>query len=374
MLISHFTPVVGGMETLALQLGRGLVQRGYPITVVTQRPPGTAVCEDISGIQVHRVLSGRGRGIVYALTYLASLLRALVRLHRQYRVLHANHLYLEALGAALVGSVAKVPALAVNACGGVFGDFARLRKTRMILALPLLRRLDCVVALSREIRDELTAHGFAPGQIVQIPMGVDVERFVPAVEPGAARDQAGLGPETVLCLGRLDPQKGLEDALVAWAHVTVQKPAAQLVLVGDGPSRYALEAQARALGLEGRVRFLGLRRDPEILLQGSQVFLFPSRSEGMPNALLEAMATGLPCVASRIGGNSDLVEHGVSGMLIPPGDVRALAEAVITLLDDPSLRNRLGTLARRVAVEQYSMDRIVRQYAELYADLTGAHG
>ncbi len=371
MLISHFTPVVGGMETLALQLGRGLVQRGYPITVVTQRLPGMAACEDISGIQVHRVLSGRGRGIVYAFTYLASLLMALARLHRQYRVLHANHLYLEAMGAALVGRLSKVPALAVNACGGVFGDFARLRKTRMILALPLLRRLDRVVALSREIQDELTAHGFTPGQIVQIPMGVDVDRFVPAVEPGAARDQAGLGPETVLYVGRLDPQKGLEDALAAWAQVTARRPAAQLVLVGDGPSRCTLEAQARALSLEGRVRFLGLRRDPEILLQGSQVFLFPSRSEGMPNALLEAMATGLPCVATRIGGNSDLVQHGVTGLLTPPGDAEALADALLALLEDRALRKRLGASARSAVIEGYGMDRIVSRYAELYATLAG---
>ncbi len=371
MLISHFPPAIGGTERQAHGLAAGLAVAGHRVTVLTLARRGAPAREIQDGVVVERALKGRGRGVIYAITYGMSLLRHLRRLRFRNAILHAHHLYLEAIAAAYLGLRSGLPAIAKVACGGPDGDFARLKRTGLTPSLPLLRRLSRVVAISAETEAELLAHRFIPDQIVRIPNGVDAVRFAPAPEPELARQQMGFGPETVLFLGRLDAQKGLDVAIEAWTRVATRRPAARLVLVGDGPARAVLEDKAQSLGLIGRVSFLGMRSDPERLLQACQIFVLPSRSEGMSNALLEAMATGLPCVASCIGGSSDLVEHGVTGLLAPPGNATTLAEMLCTLLDDGSLRNRLGTAARAGVIERYGMDRVVRAYMELYATLTG---
>jgi len=371
MVLGHFPPAIGGTETQARCLAAGLASMGHRVTVLTLARPGAPARETLDGIAVERALTGRGRGLLFAVMYGASLLRHLRRLRAGHAVLHAHHLYLEAMATAWVGPRAGLPTIAKGAGGGPNGDFARPRRTGLAWGLPLLKRLTRVVAISAEIEGELLDHGFAADRIARIPNGVDVTRFAPAVDAAAARARAGFGPETVLFLGRLDEQKGLDTALVAWAGIVGRRPAAQLVLAGAGPAQAALEAQASGLALGNRVRFLGARSDPETLLQASQIFLLPSRSEGMSNALLEAMASGLACVASRIGGNSDVLEHGTTGLLVAPGDAGALADAVLALLEDPGLRNRLGKGARAAAVERYAMDRVVQRYADLYAALAG---
>lgn len=371
MVLGHFAPAIGGTETQARCLAAGLAGTGHRVTVLTLARPGAPAREMLDGVAVERALMARGRGVLFAATYGASLLRHLRRLRAGHAILHAHHLYLEAMAAAWVGRRVALPAIAKVAGGGPGGDFARLRRTGLAWGLPLLKRLTRVVAISAEIEGELLDHGFAADRIARIPNGVDVMRFAPAVDQATAQAQAGFGPETVLFLGRLDGQKGLDTALVAWARIVARRPAAQLVLAGVGPAQATLEAQAGALGLRDRVRFLGARPNPEVLLRASQIFLLPSRSEGMSNALLEAMATGLACVASRIGGNSDLLEQGATGLLVPPGDAAALTEALAALLEDPGLRDRLGRAARAVAAELYAMDRVVRMYADLYAALAG---
>ncbi len=371
MLISHFPPAVGGTERQAYELAAGLAGAGHRVTVLTLARPGAPAREVRDGIAIERALTARGRGALYAATYGLSLLRHARRFRAGHAVLHAHHLYLEAMAAAYRSLQSGLPAIAKVACGGPDGDFARLKQTRLTSALPLLRRLNRVVAISSETQAELLAHNFAADRIARIPNGVDPIRFAPAPDPEAARQQVNFAPDTVLFLGRLDPQKGLDVALHAWAHVAARRPAAGLLLAGDGPARPALEARAQELGVAGRVRFLGARPDPERLLQASRIFVLPSRSEGMSNALLEAMATGLPCVASRIGGNTDLVEHGITGLLTPPEDAASLADALCVLLEDDDLCHRLGTAARAAVVERYGMDRVVRQYMELYATLTG---
>jgi glycosyltransferase involved in cell wall biosynthesis len=369
MVLPHFAPAIGGTEGQAGCLAAGLAARGHRVTVLTLARPDAPARETREGVMIERTVTARGRGLVFAVTYGASLLRQLRRLRADRSILHAHHLYLEALAAAWVGRRGGLPAIAKVACGGADGDFARLRRTGIIHGLPLLRRLRRVVAITGEIESELLAHAFPADRIVRIPNGVDVDRFFPPRDPDAARERVGLAPESVLFLGRLEAQKGLDGALQAWSQVARRRAGAQLVLAGEGPARADLEAQSQRLGLGNSVRFLGRRADPEDLLRAGQIFLLPSRSEGMANALLEAMATGLACVATRIGGNSELLAHGVTGLLVPPGNVEALADALLALLEDPGLRRQLGTAARAAAVERYGMDRVVRRYADLYAEL-----
>ncbi|MEI8192190.1 MAG: glycosyltransferase family 4 protein, partial [candidate division NC10 bacterium] len=249
MVISHFPPAVGGTEWQAHRLAASLARKGHRVTVLTLARPGTPAREMMDGVTVERALLGRGRGIVYAASYGLSLLRHLRRLRSEHAILHAHHLHLEAMAAAWVGVRAGLPAIAKVACGGSGGDFARLRRTRTSVGLPLLRHLRRVVAISAETEGELRAHGFEANRIVRIPNGVDLDRFAPAADVAVARAQVDFGPETLLFLGRLDPQKGLDVALTAWARVVVLRPSAQQVLAGDGLARPALEAQVEALGM-----------------------------------------------------------------------------------------------------------------------------
>jgi glycosyltransferase involved in cell wall biosynthesis len=192
-----------------------------------------------------------------------------------------------------------------------------------------------------------------------IPNGVDTDRFAPSAVSAPS--------DTVrLCfVGRLVRQKGLDVLLDALARLVDRSW--RLTLVGDGPERPKLVGQAVALGLAGRFRFVGWTDRDALpgLLAAHDLFVFPSRDEGMPNAVLEAMAAGLPVVATAIAGNEELVVDGQTGLLVPPGDPAALAQALVRLLDAPGLRGTYGRAGRDRVEREYSWKRVAEAYLRL---------
>jgi glycosyltransferase involved in cell wall biosynthesis len=146
-------------------------------------------------------------------------------------------------------------------------------------------------------------------------------------------------------------------------------PDAHLVLVGSGPEETRLRRLADSLGITGRVYFAGEQREVAPYLAASDVFVLPSRAEGLGLALMEAMSAGLPCVASRVGGIPDLIEDGQNGLLVEPEDVAGLAKALLKLLEDRELAKRLGDRARQFIFQNYNPDVIVSQYISLYRQL-----
>jgi glycosyltransferase involved in cell wall biosynthesis len=170
---------------------------------------------------------------------------------------------------------------------------------------------------------------------------------------------------TVVTLARLSPQKGI-DTLVTAAGLV---PEAKFLVVGDGPERTALEAQAESLGISSRVSFLGHRRDVPALLASADVFALPSLFEGLPLSVLEAMAAAKPVVASRIGGTDEAVVDGVTGILVPPSDPAALAQAIRTVLADPQLAARLGGAGRARVHEAFTTQAMVRGVEAVYDEL-----
>lgn len=151
--------------------------------------------------------------------------------------------------------------------------------------------------------------------------------------------------------------------------IAAVESSARLVMVGDGPLRPTLEARARDLGLNGAVRFLGAVPRAASFLPHFDVFVLSSVWEGMSNSLLEAMAAGRPVVATRVGGNPEVVVDGETGLLVPPRDPRALADAVLRLLGDPALAGRLGEAARRRVESQFTLEQMVSRMQELYDQL-----
>jgi glycosyltransferase involved in cell wall biosynthesis len=232
-----------------------------------------------------------------------------------------------------------------------------------------------VMILNEGMREEALKEHFPPHQLYWMPNPVDTSEFAPGSAGQRLEQRARLGipaaAPVVLYCGRLAPEKALPSLLDAFALVMRRIPEAVLVLVGDGPLRAPLAEQAERLGLAaGNIRFAGRVAPAKICgwLQIADVFTLVSPSEGFPCALVEAMSTGLASVVSDIPGNRQLIDPEEQGLLVPFGDVEAIAGAIRRVLEDASLRGRMGEAARRRVVENYSTDKIAERYEALFGD------
>ena len=216
-----------------------------------------------------------------------------------------------------------------------------------------------VVANSSAARSVLEREGLASGSIAVIPNGVDATLVRPS--PGSPRPL-----RTVITVANLRPEKSHETLVAAAALLVKDYPDLRFEIVGAGPRREELDALVRARDLQHRVSFLGHREDVPALLARADAFVLPSRSEALPNSAIEAMAAGLPVVASAVGGLLDLVEDGRTGILVPPGNADALAAALRRLAADPLLAARLGAAAADAVRQRYSFDRMVAAFEDLY--------
>jgi glycosyltransferase involved in cell wall biosynthesis len=224
------------------------------------------------------------------------------------------------------------------------------------------------------VKTWLVADGYAAGNITVIRNGLDLARFPGRGPDLALRRDLGVPPDAplVAMLARLDPQKGVEDFLDAAALVAARVEGAHFLIIGDnaltsGPGyRLELEARAARLGLARRVVFTGFRLDVPRLLSQVAVSVLPSLSEGLSNTLLESMAAGVPVVATRIGGNPEVVEHGATGWLVPPRDAAALGESIVSILLDPDRAVSFGRRARARVDEHFSLRRMVSETETFY--------
>ncbi len=367
-VLSHYHPVASGAERQALAQGSELVRRGHRVHVVTRAIAGRAADETIDGVLVHRWIRPVSLGPIFGLSFVASLVRALRRLRPEYDLIHTHQALWEAIGVGLGRRfLGGVPTLIQPASSGFYGEAQELARTR---GAPTLRRAILrntgFAAISGEIEREWLALGVPPDRMVRTASGVDVRHFRPG--PADPSVEATLPPPPrVVFTGRLHRQKNLDLLFHVWPEVAARTGAA-LVLVGQGPERDHLEALARKLGVDNRsVHFAGAVPDPADYLRAADAFALPSLAEGMSNSLLEAMATGLPCLASRIGGNTDLLGPG-TGLLLPP-DPGVWAGALIQVLTEPDLARGLGAAARLRIEASFSLDVVVDRYQSLYRRL-----
>jgi glycosyltransferase involved in cell wall biosynthesis len=248
------------------------------------------------------------------------------------------------------------------------------RAVRGLLEELVVQLADRVVVNAESLRPR----GRAGRRTVVVPSGVDSERFRPrVVEQATARTALGVAADRPLIgtVGRLEARKGTAVLLDALARLHAQgRHDVQLAIAGDGPLRAELTAQAGRLGVREHVSFLGDRGDVREVLAALDVFVLPSFTEGMSNALLEAMAMELPVVATRVGGTPEVLATGASGLLVPPGDPAAIAEAVGRLLATPAERERLGHAARRRIEEGYDVRAMVRRLESVYAAVAAPSG
>lgn len=371
MAIQSFRPTIGGGELQLERLLPRLASRGVAVTVLTRGFEGQPRREQTGGVQVRRTLLP-GRSAAASVAFVSeSLLRMLPRAARGGTVLHAHGAMSEgtiALGASAVG----IPALVTVFGAGWMGDFERLAtKPGGRARREWLMRRAWFVALSSEIRAELEGLGAPAEHILDIPNGVDEEVYRPAdpAERARLRRELGLPAGAVgAYVGRLEHIKGVDRLVRALADVDD----VTLVIVGDGTERPALEKLAADLGVEGRTRFVGFSDRVPDYLRAADAFLLASRGEGMSNALLEAMASGLACVATEASGVRELLGDD-RGLVVAGDDGEAWSQALGRLAADEALRARLGQNASALVRQRYSLDATADALVSAYERLAGRH-
>jgi glycosyltransferase involved in cell wall biosynthesis len=350
----------GGAETQVFLLALTLHRRGRPVEVVSLLPP-TAFQPELSaaGIPLHTLGMQPGRPSPFAVTRLAALLRRLRPLVLHSHMFHANVL------ARAMRVLLPIP----RSIGTLHSIAESGRESAAIQTRDRIYRLtdpltDLTVAVSRAVADRHTAaRAVPPHKVKVIPNAVDTERFQP--DPAAReRTRAGLGLSHEflwLAAGRLNWKKDYATLVGAFERL----PDGVLCIAGEGPLESELREQARPLG--ARVRFLGARDDLPALLNAADALALSSVVEGMPVVLLEAASTGLPCVASRVGGVEEVVVEGETGCLTSPGDRGAFAESMARLMALPAAsRAAMGRSARQRALASFDMRSIVAQWEAVY--------
>jgi sugar transferase (PEP-CTERM/EpsH1 system associated) len=287
-------------------------------------------------------------------------------LHRQRPTILHTWMFHANVPGRVLGRLAGVPI--VISSERTMGQEGGVRRWLNRITGPLPDRVACVSESVAEFAAQTI--GIPPAKLAVIPNGIPLEDFQPG-DRSSARVDLGIPLRVIVAgtVGRLQPVKGTSYLLEAWSRLASDYPDAILLLVGGGPQQAALEKKGRRLGISERVRFLGNRADVPDLLRGMDVFVLPSLWEGMPNAALEAMAVGLPVVATAVGGTSEVVVDGVTGLLVPPSDPDALAQSIARLLCDPDLRYKMGQAGRERVVNHFSVERTVEQTARLYEQL-----
>ena len=237
----------------------------------------------------------------------------------------------------------------------------------------LLRRADLHLAVGEDLKRLLVERGGLDGRRIRIiHNGTDCDKFRPDTPDPALRRALGIGDDArvIVTVASLKPIKNVSLLIEAAAEVNRSRSGAtHLLIVGDGPLRGKLEEQARRLGLEGRVTFAGIRDDVEELLRIGDVFALPSLSEASPNSVLEAMATGLPVVVTDVGCLREMVRDGENGAVVPSGDARAMASALIGYLDNTARAAAAGEAGRRIALERFSMETMCAERESTFAEL-----
>jgi glycosyltransferase involved in cell wall biosynthesis len=366
MIILDYYPRVGGAQTQLAMLAPLLQAQNIRISVLTRRFPGLAAYEMVAGVPVYR-LPASGPKPIAAFTFTLAALRWLYK--QRPDLIHAYSFLSPLTTAVIAKRLLHIPVIAKVLRGGLLGDVYRLeRKPLGSYRLAQYREhVSAFPIISAEIDAELQRIGVPEAKRHFIPNGVDTARFAPATPDQRVqlKQQLEIGEgKTAVYTGRLVPEKRVEHLIAAWPAVRQDHPDAQLLILGNGPREDILQQQAGA-----GVRFLGRLDNIVPYLQAADLFVLPSATEGLSNSLLEAMACGLPVVATDVGGAPDVVTSGQSGWLVPAEDPSALQNTILTALADSSLHQHMGHQARQVIVERYSLDTVANKLVNLYKSI-----
>jgi glycosyltransferase involved in cell wall biosynthesis len=367
-----------GAQKAMLELARGLKRRGHKVSVVTMYDKGNYVAVfaeryDLGIIDVGMKRPGERNPLLKGWRFIGGIVR-LYRLMRTLRpqVLQTFSHYSNILGP-LMAWLAGVP-VRISSQRMSLKDYSAwlLWLDRTIANSFLVHRMVAVSEGTRRFCIE--EEGINPDKLVKIHNGIDTKRFSMKLSSEAQRDlrqELGLYPKSlvVLTVARLHPQKGHRYLIEAIPQILRDFPQARFLFVGEGALAEVLVSQVSQTNLDKYIRFLGVRQDIPQLLAISDLFVLPSLWEGLPNSVLEAMAAGVPVIATDVDGTPELIGDGRTGLLVPPADPDALEEAICRLLRDESLRTALAEAARQRVEREFSCDVNLCSFVDLYQSL-----
>ena len=344
----------GGQEIRVLTEARGVARRGHAVAIAA--PEESRILQAAPGYGVEAIALPIARKSFQGLLALTGLLRG-----RQFDLLN-THSSTDSWLASVAACLQRHPPPIVRT-RHISAPVPRNFATRWLYRSATRRIVTTGERLRLQVIEET---GVGPGHVVSIPTGIDLDRFRPGA---AAQARADLGlavdGRVIGIVATLRSWKGHRYLFEAFAGLADRH--ARLVVVGDGPQREALEALAKELAIEPRVTFAGNREDVAPWLRALDLFCLPSyANEGVPQALMQAMACGLPVVSPPVGSIAEIVEDGVSGVLVPPEDANALRAAIESLLADGSRRARLATAAREAALRRFGEERMVERMLEIF--------
>ena len=399
MYIWYFLPLVGGAEKQCKILSEELVKKGTLVFIVTERLKGTKKFEIINGVQIYRVsslnwlrrlpeyvrrqsnpiikkekevcISKRKRfGLVKWLSkilthkipnyyFFISSLWTFYKKRKDFDIIHIH----ESQEIACFGiKIAKLLNKKVVIKELISGDLLEFKEQFLGLSRRIAQA-DCFIAISDAISRDMISLGIPKERVKKIPNGVDLSSDIWKNNDFPERP--------VICMTKINqlPNKGIDVLLEAW-KILVQKHnrSPNLKIYGRGNPNI-FYPMLTDLKINNCVHFSGFAKDVRRTLLGASLFILPSRREGLSNSLLEAMSLGMPCIATDISGNQDLIQHGKSGLLVSSGNANALADAVIYMLDNPGKAKEMGYNARTTIEQQYNISYIADRYIELYREL-----
>ncbi len=374
MLVTDIDAASGGVQTNSRTLLRELNRRGIQTFACVRNYYGLPSEELVDGTEIHRSPVWRRSRAINGFLYLADTFFWLLRNRHRYVVIHCQQMFGPAMAATIAGFFIRKPIIVRITTVGDLGEVKHIREMPLAwLRLRLIRRVSRWVALTREMADELATLDISSDKITiihnstEIPVGAAFEQ--PVKE--SKRRVLGLEYEKVaVFVGRLSAEKGLDVLIDAWQLIGKHHPDAHLLILGGGGDYRNVETnlkeQCANLKLDAQIHFVGHVRNAKDFILASEVFVLPSRTEGMSNALVEAFACGAAIVATDIPSNQEICEDGINALLVPVADSKSLSDAIISVLDSAELGQRLGQEARQKAERELSVDAMVDEYLATY--------
>jgi glycosyltransferase involved in cell wall biosynthesis len=363
---------VGGTETQAVELAIRLDSERYAVTLGCLRARGPLL-ERLAGsaVSVCEFYPKGGfdsiRGM-YQMFRLANFLR-----RGGFQIVHTHDLYANLLGIP-AAVIARVPVIISSQ-----RDLSHLglyQTRRRVWLRRLQKRSTAVLTNAGAVRDAVLAENhFAPEKVRVIHNGVDMQKFAYGSRDREWLKQASAREKWIALVGNMHSDvKGHPWLIAAAGTITREFPETRFLLMGDGEQRKDYERQVAELGLGRHFLFLGRRDDVPRVLACCDIAVLPSKAEGLPNAVLEYLAVGLPTVATRVGGNAEIIQDGKTGLLVPPEDSSALAEAILRLLRDPGFATSLGKNGREYVAAEFSFQKMIENTDQLYTELLHSRG
>lgn len=368
--IRYFYPFVGGTEKQAFTLASSLVKKGIQVKIITSRFDRTwQKREIIDDVEVVRLCSPRIK-VLGACIFLTCLAGYLIRHRNQYSLIHAFQIGYTSSLSIVTGILLRKPSLLKLASSGRGGDIQRAQRTLWgKVFLCMAKKASRIIIVSRTVEEELVAESVDHAKLCPISNGVDLNAYHHGGEKSQARKELGIpDKKTIIYTGRLSPEKGVDFLVRSFSKVK-QSLNCQLVIIADGPEKKYIMRIIDRFEVSDAVLLMPTVDDVPSYLKAADLFILPSRFEGLSNALLEAMACSLPIVSTRVGGSIDIIKEGINGLLVDSESDEQLIDAIARVFSDPTLASSLGENARKSIETHHDMDSIADKYREVYNSL-----